>query len=132
MNTGKIVAVSGPVIDVRFPHGQLPKMKEALRVTVEGAERVMEVAQHIGHDTVRCIMLAESENIVRGMDVYADGNGIRVPVGECTLGRMFNVLGQPIDGGESVPETEKHLGNPSEGTYVCTAAPCRGNPGNRH
>ncbi len=108
MNTGKIVTVSGPVIDVRFPHGQLPKIKEALRVNVDGTERVMEVAQHIGHDTVRCIMLAESENIVRGMDVQADGNGIRVPVGECTLGRMFNVLGQPIDGGESVPTTEKH------------------------
>ncbi len=108
MNTGKITAVSGPVIDVRFPHGQLPKIRDALRVTVEGAERVMEVAQHIGHDTVRCIMLAESEDIVRGMEVRCDGGGIRVPVGQCTLGRMFNVLGQPIDGGQPVPDAEKH------------------------
>ena len=108
MNIGKIVEVSGPVIDVRFPHGQLPKIKDALRVTVEGTERVMEVAQHIGHDTVRCIMLAESEDIARSMEVRSDGGGIRVPVGECTLGRMFNVLGQPIDGGQPVPDTEKH------------------------
>ena len=68
----------------------------------------MEVAQHIGKNTVRCIMLAESENMTRGMEVIADGTGIRVPVGASTLGRMFNVLGQPIDGGEPVPEEETH------------------------
>ena len=108
MNTGKIIEVSGPVVDVRFPHDQLPKIKEALQVTVEGTERVMEVAQHIGHDTVRCIMLAESEGLQRGMAVQARGSGICVPVGTCTLGRMFNVLGQPIDGGQPIPETEQH------------------------
>lgn len=108
MNTGKIVAVSGPVIDVAFAHGQLPKIKEALTVTVDGRERVMEVMQHAGNDTVRCIMLAESDNLVRGMQVHAQGEGIKVPVGEQTLGRMFNVLGAPIDGGAPIPKEAPH------------------------
>ena len=108
MNTGKIVAVSGPVIDVAFAHGQLPKIKEALTVTVDGRERVMEVMQHAGNDTVRCIMLAESDNLVRGMEVHAQGEGIKVPVGEQTLGRMFNVLGAPIDGGAPIPKEAPH------------------------
>ncbi len=108
MNTGKIVAVSGPVIDVAFAHGQLPKIKEALTVTVDGRERAMEVMQHAGNDTVRCIMLAESDNLVRGMEVHAQGEGIKVPVGEQTLGRMFNVLGAPIDGGAPIPKEAPH------------------------
>lgn len=108
MNIGKIAEVSGPVVDVAFEHGCLPKIKEALTVSVADTERVMEVAQHVGRDTVRCIMLAESEHLTRGMEVRADGRGIRVPVGECTLGRMFNVLGEPIDGGAPVPEGETH------------------------
>ena len=108
MNTGKIVAVSGPVIDVAFAHGQLPKIKEALTVTVDGRERVMEVMQHAGSDTVRCIMLAESDNLVRGIQVHAQGEGIKVPVGEQTLGRMFNVLGAPIDGGAPIPKEAPH------------------------
>ncbi len=104
---GKIVEVSGPVVDVEFEHGHLPKIKEALTVSVDGKERVMEVAQHVGKDTVRCIMLAESESLARGMAVRADGRGIRVPVGSCTLGRMFNVLGEPIDGGPDVSKETK-------------------------
>ncbi len=108
MNIGKIAEISGPVVDVEFEHGCLPKIKEALTVTAAGQERVMEVAQHVGKDTVRCIMLAESEHLTRGMEVCASGSGIQVPVGSCTLGRMFNVLGQPIDGKEPVPEEEIH------------------------
>ena len=108
MNLGKIVEISGPVVDVQFEQGQLPKIKEALTVSVNKQERVMEVAQHVGKNVVRCIMLAESENLSRGMEVKADGKGIQVPVGTCTLGRMFNVLGQPIDGGAVVPENEKY------------------------
>ena len=104
MNIGKIVEVSGPVIDCEFAQGKLPRIKEAITVLVEGKERVMEVAQHIGNDTVRCIMLAESENLARGMEVVAMGHGIEVPVGACTLGRMFNVLGKPIDGKEDISE----------------------------
>ena len=109
MNIGKIIEISGPVVDVCFEHGEkLPKIREALSVTVDGAERVMEVMQHVGKNTVRCIMLAESDNLTRGMQVKASGEGIRVPVGECTLGRMFNVLGNPIDGGPQVPAEELH------------------------
>ena len=104
MNTGRIVEVSGPVVDCEFEPGSIPHIKEALSVEVHGKTRVMEVAQHIGGNTVRCIMLSESEDLVRGMPVTASGHGISVPVGENTLGRMFNVLGHPIDGGESIPD----------------------------
>ena len=101
MNTGKIVEVSGPVIDVKFEEGTLPRIREALRVYVDGEERVMEVAQHTGEREVRCIMLAASDGLVLGSEVYADGSTISVPVGENTLGRMFNVLGNPIDNKEA-------------------------------
>lgn len=106
MTKGKIAEVSGPVVDVAFEHGHLPKIREALTVTVNGKTRVMEVVEHIAGDTVRCVILAESEGLSRGMEVTAEGHGIEVPVGACTLGRMFNVLGEPIDGGEPVPEAE--------------------------
>ncbi len=99
MITGKIIQISGSVIDAAFEKGQLPRIKEALTVQVNGKERVMEVAQHIGGEMVRCIMLSESEGLYRGMTVTATGNNIQVPVGQATLGRMFNVLGKPIDGG---------------------------------
>ncbi|EHR34022.1 F0F1 ATP synthase subunit beta [Helcococcus kunzii] len=95
---GKIVAISGPVIDVQFDKGEdLPKINEALRITNFDKEKVMEVAQHIGDNTVRCIMLSDSDGLNREMNVERDGMGIRVPVGTNTLGRMFNVLGEPID-----------------------------------
>lgn len=104
MSTGKIVEVAGPVVDCEFPKGQLPRIKEALTVTVDGEQRRMEVARQIGNNTVRCIMLAESEGLAIDMPVLAPGKGIEVPVGDCTLGRMFNVFGQPIDGGAPVPD----------------------------
>ena len=94
--TGKITQVLGPVVDVAFAPGQLPGIQEALRVS--GTGQVMEVAQHIGSDTVRCITLSPTEGLGRGMEVVATGGPIKVPVGEKVLGRMFNVLGQPIDG----------------------------------
>ena len=104
MKPGKIVEVSGPVIDCKFTHGELPKIREALTVNVDGENRVMEVASHIGGDKVRCILLGNSEDLARGMEVKANGGGIKVPVGKCTLGRMFNVLGEPIDGEGEIPE----------------------------
>ncbi len=107
MNIGKIVQISGSVIDVEFETGHLPKIKEALTVNVDDRQRVMEVAQHVGRDTVRCIMLDESENLARNMQVNATGSGVRVPVGECTLGRMFNVLGDVIDGGAPISKKEE-------------------------
>ena len=105
MKYGSIVQISGPVVDVSFPDGYLPRIREALSVTLNGERRVMEVSQHVGHDTARCIMLAGSEGLSRGMEVCAPGETITVPVGELTLGRMFNVLGEPIDGGAPLPET---------------------------
>ena len=104
MSTGKIVQISGSVIDVAFEKGKIPKIREALKVSLNGKTCVMEVAQHTGNGVVRCIMLSESEGLCRGMDVVADGNNIRVPVGRATLGRMFNALGDPIDGGAPIDD----------------------------
>lgn len=104
MKYGSIVQISGPVVDVRFSQGQLPRIREALSVMVGEEQRVMEVAQHIGDDTVRCVMLAGSEGLFRGLQVCAPGSSITVPVGKTTLGRMFNVLGDVIDGGPPLPE----------------------------
>ena len=106
--TGRIVQISGSVIDVQFEQGQLPAIKEALKVKIDDETRVMEVAQHIGHDMVRCIMLASSDGMSKGMEVERTMGSIRVPVGTSVLGRMFNVLGDPIDGGEPVPAEEPH------------------------
>ena len=92
MKKGKIVQVSGPVIDVEFEDSDLPFIKDALEVNNDGKRCVMEVAQHIGNNTVRCIMLASSEGLHKDMEVIATGSGIKVPVGEKTLGRLFNVL----------------------------------------
>ena len=107
MKKGRIVQVMGPVVDVEFENGGLPYIKEALEVMNGGTRCVMEVAQHIGHNTVRCVMLASSEGLCRDMEVIATGTGIQVPVGKKTLGRLFNVLGETIDGGESL-KAEPH------------------------
>ena len=104
MKKGSIVQVSGPVVDVAFSAGELPGIREELTVAAEGGPRVMEVAQHVDSGTVRCVMLAGSDGLARGMEVEAPGHPIQVPVGEATLGRMFNVLGQPIDRQGPVPE----------------------------
>lgn len=104
MNTGIIAQISGPVVDVEFPSGNLPKIRQALTVEKDGKTRVMEVVQHTGDREVRCVLLAGSEGLSRGMTVCANGNTIQVPVGEATLGRMFNVLGEPIDGGAPIPD----------------------------
>ncbi len=104
MSKGRIVQVSGPVIDVRFDEGNPPKLREALIVDVDGEEKTMEVAQLLGNNEVRCIILSQSEGLARDMEVTATGAGITVPVGAPTIGRMFNVLGNPIDGGEAIPK----------------------------
>ena len=110
MNKGMIAEISGPVVDVVFRGGSLPRINDALAVTVGGEERIMEVAQHVSSDCVRCIMLAGSDGLARGAEVRETGGCIRVPVGECTLGRMFNVLGEPIDGMEAVPGSAPRMG----------------------
>ena len=107
MNKGKIIQVMGPVVDVEFDDGKLPHIQDALVVNNNGRRCVMEVAQLIGGDIARCIMLASSEGLCKDMEVEATGSGISVPVGEKTLGRLFNVLGEPIDGGESLDDETK-------------------------
>ena len=104
MERGIIVQISGPVVDVEIVSGPLPRLREELRVEKDGVYRIMEVAQHLGRNTVRCIMLSPSEGLPRGYAVDIPGHTIQVPVGKAVLGRMFNVLGQPIDGGGPMPE----------------------------
>ena len=106
MNKGKIVQVMGPVVDVVFQEQDLPNIKDALTVELNGKKVVMEVAQHIGNHTVRCIMLASSDGLCKDMEVTATGQGISVPVGKETLGRLFNVLGETIDKGEQLDNAE--------------------------
>ena len=106
MKNGKIVQVSGPVVDVEFEDLELPKIRDALYVMNHDEKSVMEVQQHIGGNTVRCIMLGASDGLHRDMEVVATGDSIKVPVGEKTLGRLFNVLGETLDGGESLEEEE--------------------------
>ena len=103
---GKIVQVSGPVIDVEFEGSYLPAIKDALYVIQDGKKKVMEVSQHTGNNVVRCIMLAASEGLCKDMEVIATGNGISVPVGEKTLGRLFNVLGDTLDDGAKLDDEE--------------------------
>ena len=104
MKTGKIIQVLGPVVDVSFEDEELPAIKDALEVKNGDKKCIMEVAQHIGNHMVRCIMLASSEGLCRDMEVTATGSGIKTPVGEQTLGRLFNVLGEAIDGGEPLKD----------------------------
>ncbi|MCR5228999.1 MAG: F0F1 ATP synthase subunit beta [Solobacterium sp.] len=107
--TGKIVQVIGPVIDIRFNPENLPSIKNAIKVKMnENTEMTAEVAQHIGDDIVRCIAMSSTDGLVRGMECIDTGASIEVPVGDEVLGRMFNVLGQPIDGLGEV-KAEKHM-----------------------
>ena len=97
-NSGKITQIIGAVLDIKFGEGQLPEINEAISIPRDnGEELVVEVAQHLGDDIVRCIAMGPTDGLVRGMTANATGNPISVPVGENTLGRMFNVLGKPID-----------------------------------
>ena len=107
MKTGKIIQVLGPIVDVEFENQELPAIRDALEVQNGDKKCVMEVAQHIGNHVVRCIMLAASEGLHRDMEVTAEGSGIKVPVGEKTLGRLFNVLGETIDDGEPIKDAPK-------------------------
>lgn len=97
-NIGKITQIIGAVLDIKFPEGKIPQINEAIEITRKNGERlVVEVASHLGDDTVKCIAMGPTDGLVRGMDAKATGAPITVPVGENTLGRIFNVLGDPID-----------------------------------
>lgn len=104
-NIGKITQIIGAVLDIKFSEGSLPEINEAINIPLkEGKKLVVEVSQHLGDDTVRCIAMGSTDGLVRGMDAEATGAPITIPVGEQTLGRMFNVLGEPID--EIAPPTK--------------------------
>ena len=107
-NVGKITQIIGAVLDIKFQEGNLPEINDAINVPLaDGGKLVVEVAQHLGDDTVKCIAMGPTEGLVRGMDAIATGAPISVPVGENTLGRMFNVLGDPIDE-VAPPVTDEH------------------------
>ncbi len=96
-NTGKIIQIIGPVLDVRFENGELPNLLNALKIDNDGKEIIVEVASHLGDNTVRCIAMKSTDGLVRGQDVIDTGAPISVPVGDVTLGRIFNLLGETID-----------------------------------
>ena len=107
-NKGKITQIIGAVIDAKFSEGNLPEINEAVTIaTKDGKSLTVEVAQHLGDDTVRCIAMGPTDGLVRGMEAIATGGPIMVPVGENTLGRIFNVLGQPIDN-KPAPDSVKY------------------------
>src|SRR3990172_5064720 len=102
-NNGKVVQVIGPVLDVEFEPEQLPELYTALRVTGDGVNLVAEVQQHIGRNQVRAVAMSSTEGGVGGMNALAPGGPISVPVGKHALGRILNVLGEPVDGGAPIP-----------------------------
>ncbi len=111
-NIGRVVQVIGPVVDVEFPSGRLPSIYTALEVTNpsisdEPGNLVLEVAQHLGENIVRCIAMDTTDGLVRGMPVLDTGQGITVPVGRCTLGRIMNVVGKPVDEMGPIESTER-------------------------
>ncbi len=108
-NVGKITQIIGAVLDIKFSEGNLPEINDAITIaTKDGGELTVEVSQHLGDDTVKCIAMGPTDGLVRGMEAVATGAPITVPVGENTLGRIFNVLGQPIDN-KPAPECEQHF-----------------------
>ena len=106
-NTGVVVQVMGPVIDVKFKNGELPTIYNALLIPIKNNTLTVEVAQHIGDNTVRCIAMASTDGLKRGTIATDTGKAISVPVGKETLGRIFNVLGQTVDNGPEVNTQEK-------------------------
>ncbi len=108
-NIGRITQIIGVVLDIKFAEGELPEIYEAIAITrANGDKLIVEVAQHLGDDTVRCIAMGSTDGLVRGMEAEATGGPITVPVGEETLGRMFNVLGEPIDEKEAPKTKTRH------------------------
>ena len=106
-NVGAVTAINGPVLDIRFADGHLPELLNAVRIETASGAIVSEVAQHLGDDVVRCIAMSSTDGLVRGAPAVDTGASISVPVGKETLGRVFNVLGDPVDNGAPVNTAEK-------------------------
>ena len=108
-NVGKVTQIVGAVIDAKFTEGKLPEIHDAITIATKSGDTLYaEVSQHLGDDTVRCIAMGPTDGLVRGMEAVGTGAPITVPVGEATLGRMFNVLGQPIDN-KPAPKVDTYL-----------------------
>lgn len=105
-STGVIVSVIGPVLDIRFENSILPNIYNAIKIPTDSGEITAEVMQHLGNDTVRCVAMSSTDGLVRGMNATDTGEPIKVPVGKEVLGRVFNVLGQPVDKGQPVEPTK--------------------------
>ena len=115
-NTGRVAQVIGPVLDIRFDSGDLPNLLNAIEIEYEGRVITAEVAQHVGDNVVRCIAMNSTDGLRRGLEAVDTGAPISVPVGEKCLGRMFNLLGDPIDGfpaPEGAPEWPIHRPAPA-------------------
>ena len=106
-HVGKVIQVMGPVLDIRFQEGQLPELLNAIEIENQGSRVIAEVAQQIGDDVVRCIAMNSTDGMVRGVDAVDTGAPISVPVGDACLGRVFNLLGDPVDN-LPAPETKEH------------------------
>ena len=106
-NTGKVISIIGPVLDIKFENGNLPKLLNAVEIKHNDRTITVEVAQHIGDDVVRCIAMSSTDGLVRGMEAVDTGAGISVPVGKETLGRIFNLLGEPVDNKPAPKDAER-------------------------
>src|SRR6187401_1815170 len=106
--TGRVIAITGPVVDIEFPQGHLPAIYNAVEIQREGDPLVVEVQQHLGNNWVRTVAMSTTDGLSRGLEAKDTGGPISVPVGEKTLGRVFDVLGHPIDGKAAV-KTEQML-----------------------
>ncbi len=107
MNNGTVKRVIGPVVDIHFAEGKLPELYNAIEISLPERKVVLEVVQQLGGRDVRCIALSSTDGISRGIDAFDTGSSIMMPVGEATLGRMFNVVGDPIDGKGPVENAER-------------------------
>ena len=105
---GKVVQVTGPVLDIRYKEGELPALLNAIEIDINGHKLIAEVAQQIGDDVVRCIAMSSTDGLVRGTDAVDTGSPITVPVGDECLGRVFNLLGDPVDN-KPVPEAKEQV-----------------------
>lgn len=118
---GRIVQIIGAVVDVEFPEGHIPELYDALQVKGDGKNRkdlILEVQQQIGGGVVRCIAMGSSDGLCRGLDAVNTGSGIKVPVGRETLGRIMNVLGQPVDERGPINEKEDWVIHRAPPTYA--------------
>ena len=128
-NIGTVVQITGPVLDIKFAADALPKLLNAITIDNHGQIITVEVAQHIGQDTVRCIAMESTDGLVRGMKAVDTGSPITVPVGDKNLGRIFNLLGQSVD---NKPAVEGALADPSSGAVLRGAAVHDRDPRDRH